>query len=240
MYKYNKSNEYVDFMLIHLTQNDLHNMLNQTDRLRHPSGQVRPLITFSIINQEFVSEVIFSNVSIEDLGSELNVTNQMELTQQALICGLQDDIALFCLTRVPPKYHRILKCVSRRWRDWSSYRRNDLPRNQILLLKGDMKSTKIDRFQMIPNLKLTITRNEVRYFSSKPQTNLFPRFHSSSLFNITVTRHYCHSSSPPHLTVTSHHRCASSSHPLIGLTLGLYFIRSTILTIFESRDEIWM
>ncbi|GAV84393.1 F-box domain-containing protein [Cephalotus follicularis] len=38
-------------------------------------------------------------------------------TQTPLICGLPDDIAFFCLARVPRKYHAVLKCVSRRWRD---------------------------------------------------------------------------------------------------------------------------
>lgn len=65
----------------------------------------------------------------EELDSESNPMSQMELTQQALICGLPDDLAVFGLARVPRKYHRILKCVSRRWRDlicseeWCSYRR---------------------------------------------------------------------------------------------------------------------
>ena len=70
-----------------------------------------------------------TKISMEELDSESNGPNQMEPTQQALICGLPDDIALFCLAQVPRKYHRILKCVSRRWRDlicseeWYSYRR---------------------------------------------------------------------------------------------------------------------
>lgn len=33
-----------------------------------------------------------------------------------LITGLPDDIAFFCLARVPRRYHHVLKCVSRRWR----------------------------------------------------------------------------------------------------------------------------
>ncbi|CAL2241711.1 unnamed protein product [Prunus armeniaca] len=53
--------------------------------------------------------------------------SQMELSQQSLISGLPDNIGLFCLARVPRKYHTLLKCVSRRWRDfvcseeWHSY-----------------------------------------------------------------------------------------------------------------------
>ncbi|KAI4355059.1 hypothetical protein L6164_003872 [Bauhinia variegata] len=55
-------------------------------------------------------------------GSEIEVTNN------PLICGLPDDISLSCLARVPRKYHSVLKCVSKRWRDlvcseeWYSYR----------------------------------------------------------------------------------------------------------------------
>ncbi|GAV84834.1 LOW QUALITY PROTEIN: F-box domain-containing protein, partial [Cephalotus follicularis] len=49
--------------------------------------------------------------------------------QTPLICGLSDDIAFFCLARVPRNYHAVIKCVSRRWRDlvcsdeWHAYRR---------------------------------------------------------------------------------------------------------------------
>lgn len=66
---------------------------------------------------------------MEEQDSASDGMNQMEPTQQSLICGLPDDIALLCLARVPRKYHRILKCVSRRCRDlvcseeWYSYRR---------------------------------------------------------------------------------------------------------------------
>ncbi|KAL5572835.1 hypothetical protein UlMin_022432 [Ulmus minor] len=60
---------------------------------------------------------------------ELDRIDQTEMPAQALICGLPDDIALLCLARIPRKYHRVLRCVSRRWRDlvcseeWCSYRR---------------------------------------------------------------------------------------------------------------------
>ncbi|CAB4300412.1 unnamed protein product [Prunus armeniaca] len=53
--------------------------------------------------------------------------SQMELSQQSLISGLPDDIALFCLARVPRKYHTLQKCVSKKWRylvcseEWHSY-----------------------------------------------------------------------------------------------------------------------
>ncbi|PIN22846.1 hypothetical protein CDL12_04442 [Handroanthus impetiginosus] len=50
------------------------------------------------------------------------------LEKPALIPGLPDDIALSCLARVPRKYHAVLNCVSKRWRElvcseeWHSYR----------------------------------------------------------------------------------------------------------------------
>ncbi|KAL6981955.1 hypothetical protein U1Q18_023576 [Sarracenia purpurea var. burkii] len=56
-------------------------------------------------------------------------SSSIELAQLPLICGLPDDIALFCLARVSRKYHTLLKCVSKRWRElvcseeWQSYRR---------------------------------------------------------------------------------------------------------------------
>lgn len=59
---------------------------------------------------------------MERLGDKTEVNNSQ------LICGLPDDISLFCLARVPRKYHSVLKCVSRRWRDlvcseeWHLYR----------------------------------------------------------------------------------------------------------------------
>ncbi|CAN4125677.1 unnamed protein product [Withania somnifera] len=67
------------------------------------------------------------SVGVEDSGSGDN----SELDQEAsrLIPGLPDDIALFCLARVPRKFHVLLKCVSRKWRDlvcgeeWYSYRK---------------------------------------------------------------------------------------------------------------------
>lgn len=46
-----------------------------------------------------------------------------------LIPGLPDDVAHFCLARVPRRYHAVLKCVSKRWRallcseEWYAYRR---------------------------------------------------------------------------------------------------------------------
>ncbi|CAN1172781.1 F-box/kelch-repeat protein SKIP4 [Linum perenne] len=67
-----------------------------------------------------------------------------------LIRGLPDDITLFCLARVPRRYHTVLKCVSRRWRDlvcgedWHEYRRkNNLAETWIYALcrgKNDLLS----------------------------------------------------------------------------------------------------
>ena len=54
---------------------------------------------------------------------------EMESSYTPIISGLPDDIALFCLARVPRRYHHVLKCVSRRWRalicgeTWHLYRR---------------------------------------------------------------------------------------------------------------------
>ncbi|KAM1707559.1 hypothetical protein ACFX13_000702 [Malus domestica] len=68
-------------------------------------------------------------IRMELPGDGSDVISQTELTQEPLLCGLPDDIALFCLARVPRKYHTLLKCVSKRWRDlvcseeWHSYRR---------------------------------------------------------------------------------------------------------------------
>ncbi|XP_014515109.1 F-box/kelch-repeat protein SKIP4 [Vigna radiata var. radiata] len=58
-----------------------------------------------------------------------NCVNEVENTNSVLIYGLPDDISLMCLARVPRKYHPVLKCVSKRWRDlicneeWCTYRR---------------------------------------------------------------------------------------------------------------------
>lgn len=66
---------------------------------------------------------------MESLGSGSDSDSQVELAEPSIISGLPDDIALFCLARVPRKYHTLLKCVSKRWRDlvcseeWHSYRR---------------------------------------------------------------------------------------------------------------------
>lgn len=66
---------------------------------------------------------------MEQHGNGTDEISQMEPALQPLTSRLPDDIALFCLARVPRKYHTVLKCVSKRWRqlvcseEWHSYRR---------------------------------------------------------------------------------------------------------------------
>lgn len=75
-----------------------------------------------------------------------------------LISGLPDDIALFCLGRVPRKYHAALKCVSRRWRDllqseeWCAYRRkHNLDETWIYTLCKDNKLERVCCYVLDPN-----------------------------------------------------------------------------------------
>lgn len=86
-------------------------------------------------------------MELQDNGTE--GTSQMKLIVSPLICGLPDDIALYCLARVPRKYHMILKGVSKRWRnlvcseEWVSYRqKNNLSESWIYALCRD-------RFQQV-------------------------------------------------------------------------------------------
>ena len=54
-----------------------------------------------------------------DKGKESsNSDNEVEATNYQIICGLQDDISLMCLARIPRKYHSVLKRVSKRWRNF--------------------------------------------------------------------------------------------------------------------------
>ncbi|KAB1207465.1 F-box/kelch-repeat protein SKIP4 [Morella rubra] len=68
------------------------------------------------------------SIAMQRLNSGSDSISQVEFTEPPLICGLPDDIARSCLARVPRKYHALLKCVSKRWRDlvcseeWQSYR----------------------------------------------------------------------------------------------------------------------
>lgn len=55
-------------------------------------------------------------------------SSETVFTQSSIISGLPDDIALTCLARIPRRYHSLLKCVSKKWRDlvcsdeWHTYR----------------------------------------------------------------------------------------------------------------------
>ncbi|XP_061373575.1 F-box/kelch-repeat protein SKIP4 [Gastrolobium bilobum] len=66
---------------------------------------------------------------LDDGKESSNNANEVGVTKFPLICGLPDDISLLCLARVPRKYHSVLKCVSKGWRDlvcseeWHCYRR---------------------------------------------------------------------------------------------------------------------
>ncbi|MCL7039187.1 hypothetical protein MKW94_012117 [Papaver nudicaule] len=81
----------------------------------------------------------------------MSETNPEEAVQIPLLNGLPDDIALFCLARVPRRYHTLLKCVSKRWRDlvcsedWVSYRRkHNLAESWIYVLCRD-KADRLER-----------------------------------------------------------------------------------------------
>lgn len=91
------------------------------------------------------------------MGSELESTGRLDLEQLPLIPGLPNDIALFCLARVPRKYHGVLKCVSKKWRDlmcgeeWYSYRKkNSLEEAWIYALCRD-KSEQLCCYMLDPN-----------------------------------------------------------------------------------------
>ncbi|KAI3934797.1 hypothetical protein MKW98_026205 [Papaver atlanticum] len=85
--------------------------------------------------------------------SEANLEEavQIQQTHTPLLSGLPDDIALFCLARVPRRYHTLLKCVSKRWRDlvcsehWVSYRqKHNLAESWIYVLCRD-KADRLER-----------------------------------------------------------------------------------------------
>ncbi|PUZ73711.1 hypothetical protein GQ55_1G009500 [Panicum hallii var. hallii] len=61
-----------------------------------------------------------------------------------LIHGLPDEIALICLARVPRRFHNVLRCVSKRWREllcseeWHICRkRNNLDESWIYVICGE-------------------------------------------------------------------------------------------------------
>ncbi|XP_027336736.1 F-box/kelch-repeat protein SKIP4 [Abrus precatorius] len=65
---------------------------------------------------------------MDDVKESSNDVSEVEVTNASLIPGLPDDISLMCLARIHRKYHSVLKCVSKRWRDlvcgqeWHCYR----------------------------------------------------------------------------------------------------------------------
>ncbi|XP_074263315.1 F-box/kelch-repeat protein SKIP4 [Silene latifolia] len=84
--------------------------------------------------------------------------NDQESSHCSLIHGLPDDIALFCLARVPRKYHTALKCVSKRWRDlicsdeWRDHRRkNNLGESWIYALCRDKNSDQLCCYSLDPS-----------------------------------------------------------------------------------------
>ncbi|XP_042510394.1 F-box/kelch-repeat protein SKIP4 [Macadamia integrifolia] len=88
---------------------------------------------------------------------EPECSTDMTQNNAPLICGLPDDIALFCLARVPRRYHMTLKCVSKRWRElvcseeWYYYRqKHNLEETWIYALCRD-KSDQIHCYVMDPN-----------------------------------------------------------------------------------------
>ncbi|XP_060218633.1 F-box/kelch-repeat protein SKIP4 [Lycium barbarum] len=75
---------------------------------------------------------------------------------ELLIPGLPDDIALFCLARVPRRYHVLLKCVSRKWRDlvsgeeWYSYRKKHHLQESWIYALGRDKSEQLCCYVLDP------------------------------------------------------------------------------------------
>ncbi|GBG66531.1 hypothetical protein CBR_g63114 [Chara braunii] len=82
-------------------------------------------------------------------GSASGVTPQRQHQEQCLIPGLNNDLALECLVRVPREYHFQMKCVSRGWRsllrgdDFYSHRaRNRLTEYWIYVLTYERNEPK--------------------------------------------------------------------------------------------------
>ncbi|KAJ4957168.1 hypothetical protein NE237_013951 [Protea cynaroides] len=76
-----------------------------------------------------MAESLSHCITMELLEHEPECSTDMTENHAPLIRGLPDDIAIFCIARVPRRYHMILKSVSKRWRElvcseeWSSYRK---------------------------------------------------------------------------------------------------------------------
>lgn len=89
---------------------------------------------------------------------EPSASGELEFQQSQLIGGLPDDIALFCLARVPRRYHTILKCVSKRWRDlvcseeWRLYRqKHNLDETWIYALRRDKLLDQVSCYCLDPS-----------------------------------------------------------------------------------------
>ncbi|XP_021748352.1 F-box/kelch-repeat protein SKIP4-like [Chenopodium quinoa] len=90
--------------------------------------------------------------------SSFSSYSETESRHLPLISGLPDDIALFCLARVPRKYHTVLKCVSKRWRDlvcseeWWDYRqKNNLGESWIYALCRDKSTDQVSCYVLDPS-----------------------------------------------------------------------------------------
>ena len=91
--------------------------------------------------------------------SNFSPNDELEASHFPLIDGLPDDIALFCLARVPRKYHGVLKCVSKRWRDlvcseeWRGYRqKHRLDETWIYALCREKTTDQLRCYQLDPSL----------------------------------------------------------------------------------------
>ncbi|KAL9234470.1 hypothetical protein vseg_009340 [Gypsophila vaccaria] len=95
---------------------------------------------------------------MDSVASDLSSNNEPELSHSPLIHGLPDDIALFCLARVPRKYHTVLKCVSKRWRnlicsdEWRDHRqKQSLDESWIYALCRDKSSDELCCYVLDPS-----------------------------------------------------------------------------------------
>ncbi|OIT32019.1 PREDICTED: F-box/kelch-repeat protein SKIP4 [Nicotiana attenuata] len=94
------------------------------------------------------------SVEVEDSGSGGNSESDPDVSP--LIPGLPDDIALFCLARVPRRYHALLKCVSRKWRnlvcgeEWYSYRKKHHLQESWIYALGRDKSEQLCCYVLDP------------------------------------------------------------------------------------------
>lgn len=91
--------------------------------------------------------------------SNFSPNDEPEASHSPLIDGLPDDIALFCLARVPRKYHRVLKCVSKRWRnlvcseEWRAHRQShNLSETWIYALCREKNTDQLCCYQLDPSL----------------------------------------------------------------------------------------